>query len=345
MAERKGWLGIAALLISVVVVGMPGFSRADISYDKSVRYGLVVRSEEQLDYFLRASEPQEISELGGSEFNISGRTFYSRVLEGRRVAMVSSGIGMINAATAAETLLMVFRGVSTLFHYDFAASPKLQLNLGDIVVREHYAHAGNWYWQKRGSSEEAGLFDLRFVDYTINRNPLCQVRDNELNRIWVRTTEVVSAPTQSKNVFWVNSTRTSVPQVELEQCDILRLPAEWVCLEKRPVVVEQSWACSGEIYVDNQAYAEFLGEKVNCDAIDMSTFGVVQVAVAHEIGLYSLATVSGRGGIPTSERVIKDTSFHRLSYRNIVKLVHAIFKTLPKESPSHIAQVVDKKYA
>lgn len=64
---------------------------------------------------------------------LSGMTFYEGTLSGKEIVLVKSGVGKVNAAICAQTLICVFH-VDAVINTGVAGALSNQLNIGDIVV-------------------------------------------------------------------------------------------------------------------------------------------------------------------------------------------------------------------
>lgn len=65
--------------------------------------------------------------------NISGMTFYEGILSNKNIVLVKSGVGKVNAAICAQTLICVFQ-VDSIINTGVAGALSNKLNIGDIVV-------------------------------------------------------------------------------------------------------------------------------------------------------------------------------------------------------------------
>ena len=70
-----------------------------------------------------------------SEERLGGVTFYSGVLAGRRVILCCAGIGKVNAACAAQLLILKF-GAKALIFSGIAGNMTSKIGVGDVVIGE-----------------------------------------------------------------------------------------------------------------------------------------------------------------------------------------------------------------
>ncbi|KAF8400833.1 hypothetical protein HHK36_014135 [Tetracentron sinense] len=150
-------------------------------------------------------------------FIFEGRRFHIGSIEEKKVIIAHTGKGMMNAAIAAQMLSNLF-DVKSILHYGLAANANENLNIGDIVIPQFWAHTGLWNWQKYGDGpddelplEEYGDFTrdyghLNFADYTNKTDVDEYSADNFLNSIWYQPEEIFHAdgdPESKDTTFWV----------------------------------------------------------------------------------------------------------------------------------------------
>ena len=67
------------------------------------------------------------------EETVAGVTFYTGLLQGRRVALCCAGIGKVNAACAAQLLIARF-GAKALVFSGIAGNMTDKIGVGDVVI-------------------------------------------------------------------------------------------------------------------------------------------------------------------------------------------------------------------
>lgn len=88
--------------------------------------GIIGAMDEEVAKLKEIMVEPEVSE-------ISGMTFFKGQLCGKDTVVVRSGIGKVNAATCAQTLILKF-GVSTLINTGIAGSLHNSIDIGDVVI-------------------------------------------------------------------------------------------------------------------------------------------------------------------------------------------------------------------
>ena len=81
---------------------------------------------------------QEVARLKEVMENVSittraGMDFYEGVLEGKKVVVVQSGIGKVNAGMCTQILADLFQ-VEAVINTGIAGSLRAEINIGDIVI-------------------------------------------------------------------------------------------------------------------------------------------------------------------------------------------------------------------
>lgn len=88
--------------------------------------GIIGAMDEEVAQLKDMMESPQVTEC-------SGMTFYKGVLCGKDAVVVRSGIGKVNAATCAQTLILKY-GVTTLINTGIAGSLHNGINIGDVVI-------------------------------------------------------------------------------------------------------------------------------------------------------------------------------------------------------------------
>lgn len=91
-------------------------------------YGIIVAMEEEKEEILKIIEEME-------EKEIYGNCFYSGKIEGKKVVLVKSGIGKVNAARITQILIDKLK-VKNIINVGTAGALNPFLNIGDIVIAE-----------------------------------------------------------------------------------------------------------------------------------------------------------------------------------------------------------------
>lgn len=92
----------------------------------AVRIGIIGAMESEVCHLRDQLENKQVETIAGTDY-------YAGTLCGRDVVLAQCGIGKVNAAVCAQTLIVYF-GVSHIVNTGVAGSLDARINIGDIVV-------------------------------------------------------------------------------------------------------------------------------------------------------------------------------------------------------------------
>ncbi|KAK9102746.1 hypothetical protein Sjap_020000 [Stephania japonica] len=265
--------------------------------------------------------------------DFSGRRFRIGKLKNEKVIVVMTGLGMLNAGLATELLLSLFK-VKGVLHFGIAGNANPNLQIGDVVIPQHWAHTGLWNWQRYGDGAKDELAFEANGDYTrqigyINISKYSNVTNgglstNLLNNIWYQPEEIFPVdgePEIRQHAFWVPvenhyfEVAKNIKGLKLESCVNFS-----TCLPRKPMVVTVEKGCSASVLVDNAAYRSFLHSKFNVTPIDMESASVALVSHKHRIpfiAFRALSDLAGGGSSSSNEAAI----FGSLAAQNAVQVL------------------------
>ncbi|KAF8034338.1 hypothetical protein BT93_C0592 [Corymbia citriodora subsp. variegata] len=223
--------------------------------------------------------------------DISGRRFRFGKVENKKVIIVMTGLGMLNAGITTELLLALFE-VKGVVHYGIAGNANPLLQIGDVTVPQYWAHTGLWNWQRFGDgpNDELALESngdytreigyLEFANYNNASHSGGEV-GNLLNRVWYQPEEVFpinGVPEVRQHIFWVPVDQSyyglseKITDLKLGAC-----ANSSTCLPRAPRVARVERGASANVFVDNRAYREFLSSKFDAAPVDMESASVALV--------------------------------------------------------------------
>ncbi|KAL3746748.1 hypothetical protein ACJRO7_015650 [Eucalyptus globulus] len=273
--------------------------------------------------------------------DFSGRRFRFGTVEERKVILVMTGLGMINAAITTQLLLSFF-DVEGVVHYGIAGNANPDLHIGDVAIPQYWAHTGLWNWQRYGQGPEDELAlesngdytrtlgYLRFANYTTNVTG-CASHDNLLNNIWYQPEEVfpvTGTPEERQHEFWVpvGSTYFEVAK-KLEGLKLESCVNATTCLNYTPSVSTVERGVSASIYLDNSAYRSFIYDKFNVSPVDMESASVALICYQQNTPFIAIRALSDLAGGGSAESNEADT-FVDLASDNAVTVVVEFIKQL-----------------
>uniref|UniRef100_A0A0D6QT40 Nucleoside phosphorylase domain-containing protein n=1 Tax=Araucaria cunninghamii TaxID=56994 RepID=A0A0D6QT40_ARACU len=293
-------------------------------------YALVVPGESELQVVL-APPFQQDEDM--PVIDISGRRFHIGSIAGRIAIVAMLGNGMLNAAQTTQMLLNSFR-VRAVIHYGKAsnANPE-QVNIGDVVIPDKFAHCGVWHWEKCGGNAEGDNCDiakLRFSDYNVEDRGT----QNRLESVSMRAEVYYSKPKAGKRTFFlrVNDGLYALAQKMAKEVDIDNcVKGSRICLGKQPNVKGGvGIGCSADISVNNVAYRDFLHRNLNAATIDTESAAVAWVCLSEQKPFITMRSITDfAGGSPPGENDL--TVIQSLWPHHAREVLRAYFKLLPME--------------
>ncbi|XP_050903371.1 bark storage protein A [Lathyrus oleraceus] len=261
-------------------------------------------------------------------FDFAGRHFRIGELEKKKVIVVMSGEGMLNAGLATQLLLTLFN-VEGVLHYGIAGNVNSKFQVGDVTIPQFWAHTGLWHWQRIG--EDNGDFGrdfdyLKFSNYN-NYTKHSKSVENLLNKVWYEPEQIFpvdGTPEVKQHVFWVPVDKNyfeiarKLKNVELNSC------VNKTCLPRKPMVVRVKKGVSANVFVDNKAYRDHLKSKFDATPTDMESAAVALVCFQHKIpfiAIRALSDLAGGGSALTNEASIFLSLASQNAFDVLVKLI------------------------
>ncbi|XP_058074302.1 bark storage protein A-like [Magnolia sinica] len=303
--------------------------------------GLVIPNTFEMNPLLQSPSyiPNEIM----SYIDFSGRRFRFGTIEGKKVILVMTGLGMINAGITTQLLLSLFN-IEGVVHYGIAGNANPSLNIGDVAIPKYWSHTALWNWQRYGDGPENELAlevngdytrefgYLKFSDYTtVNETKTRRLFENLLNNVWYQPEEVFpvdGTPESREHAFWVSVDKhyyaisKKLKGLKLESCI-----NSTTCLSNTPKVVTVLRGASANIYLDNAAYRSFIYNKFHVSPVDMESASVALICLQQRvpyIAFRALSDLAGGGSADSNEAA----TFTSLAATNSVTVVIEFIKEL-----------------
>ncbi|CAA6665925.1 unnamed protein product [Spirodela intermedia] len=291
--------------------------------------GVVIPNAFELNPLLQS--PSYSPDKGMPYVDFAGRRFRFGSLEGKKVILVMTGLGMINAATTTQLLLGLFK-VEGVVQYGIAGNANPSFIIGDVVIPRFWAHSALWSWQRYGDGpknelpfENTGDYTrkygfLKFADYTQTVKSIPDA-DNLLNNVWYQPEEIFPVdgiPEESST----SSGFPLIPGLKLKGCVNSTL-----CLTRTPNVARVTRGMSASIFLDNAAYRDFLFSKFKFTPVDMESASVALVCHQQRIPFIIIRGLSDLAGGGSDESNEADT-FVSLAAENTITAVVEFIKRL-----------------
>jgi len=247
---------------------------------------------------------------------INGRTYYAGQLSGRDVVLVLSGVSMVNAAMTTQTAVDHFNVTGIVFS-GIAGGVNPNLNIGDVVIpaqwgeyqEQLFARETESGWEPGRFTSKFGNYGMMFPQYvstTNNKKP-----DREEQRFWF--------PVSTEMLEIARETAT---QVQLNDCILAK-----ICLDHQPKIVVGGNGVSGQTFVDNADYREWVWQTFEADSLDMESAAVAHVAYANSVPFIAFRSLSDLAGGGPGENEL--ATFFQLAADNSANVVTVFLKNLP----------------
>jgi adenosylhomocysteine nucleosidase len=248
------------------------------------------------------------------EHALNGTIFSTGTIEGKPVVLFLSGISMVNAAMTTQLALDHFV-IDRIVFSGIAGGVDPNLKIGDVVVPEAWSQ----YLEAVFARETNGTYVLpTYAD----------VPPTHYGMIFPQPVQIARGgdPPEKRSWFSVDPTLLGIARIIAATTD-LRDCAGQRCLTHKPRIVVGGNGVSGQAFVDNKDFREYVREAFRADALDMESAAVAHVAYANAkpfIVFRCLSDLAG-GGDGANEM---DT-FLQLASDNSATIVKAFLRALP----------------
>lgn len=299
----------AVLMLLIAAVVAPLAARAERAADDQTPRIVVMSAfpPEMVQLRAATTDPHETQ--------VAGVRFVTGTLEGKPVALVLSGMSMVNAAMVTQMVVDHFK-VRAIVFSGIAGGIDPTLSVGDVVAPDAWAEyldgdflraaPGGTFAATRGTLPAYGMLAPRPVT-------------------------VVGPDGSAKTLDWLPAdpallaVARAMPKAELKRCADDASGAAH-CLDAPPRVVVGGHGISGPVFMDNADYRAYAFATFHAQVLDMESAAVAHVAWANGtpfIAFRSLSDLAG-GGAEGQVRV-----FMRLASDNSATVVRGFLKALP----------------
>lgn len=265
----------------------------------SPRVGIVSAFGAEADILLEQTRGKRI-------WSINGNRFTTGTLRGNRVVIVLSGVGLVNATMTTQAMLDHFR-IDRLILSGIAGGVNPANHVGDVLVPERWAMPTEIYWNGDaklpaacGKDGEVECLGVKLARDAAG-NPLrAYVPGDKAAGQFMRENQVITARTGPQGEFRfdfpVDPQMLAVARdlhPALEQCG----PHEpRQCVSEQPVLRVGGRGVSGNAFLANPAYRQYLHETIAAESMDMETAALAQVAYANGVPFIAFRSVSDLAG-------------------------------------------------
>ncbi|KAK6926164.1 Nucleoside phosphorylase domain [Dillenia turbinata] len=225
-----------------------------------------------------------------SSVDLAGRRFNIGTIKGVDVIYVMTGEQTVNAGITVQMLINIF-DIWGIVHYGTAGATSDSLLIGDVTVPEYFAYTASWKWTEF-KSERQGLPELNVGAYNYPTKG-----ENLLASIEFTPVELYSNGEQMEEIFWLPTNPTwfgiasQVQDLQLQQC-----LNDTYCLPNTPKVVHGVRGSTADIYLDNEAYRDFLFHEFNVSTHDEESAAIVMACRSNGIPCIVFRGISDLAG-------------------------------------------------
>lgn len=251
------------------------------------------------------------------EHEVNGRVFVSGSLAGKDVVLFLSGVSMVNAAMNTQVALDRFNVRSIVFS-GIAGGVDPSLSIGDVVV------ADQW-----GQYLEA-VFARETPEGFVIPPWMKQEQFAAYGMIVPRSVGVTrKGVTAEEDRFWfpsdpglLEAARKAAAKLKLEDCVEANK-----CLSTPPKIVIGGNGVSGQAFVDNAKYREYVMATFQANVLDMESAAVAHVAYSNSVPFLAVRSLSDLAG--GGDGANEMATFMGLASLNSVAVVTAILAETP----------------
>lgn len=300
---------IFAAMIAALLLGGPCLAQ---TLDHKPRIALITAFDPEFEVLRGQLEETSVKEVNGVQI-VLGR------LGGKDVALMETGISMVNAAMHTQMLLDNIEARSIVVS-GIAGGVDPSLHIGDVVIPDRW---GQYLEAIFARQDSAGKYVLP--------SWANKAFDN-YGMIFPQPVHVVN-PTASGEVekFWFTADPTLLAaashlpgKVSLDHCN-----ASGNCLHTQPRIVLGGAGVSGQAFVDHEAFRGYVFATFHAEALDMETAAIATVAFANGVPFIAVRSLSDLAGGEADGNAMD--IFFKVAAKNAALTVEKLVEALPAE--------------
>ena len=265
--------------ISVFVVLMVLLVSATLLANDTPRIAVISAFGAELTVLKAQAEIEEV-------FMLNGRSYTTGVLRGHDVVMFETGVSMVNAAMNTQLLLDNFNVTHIVFS-GIAGGVNPDLNIGDVTVPAQWAQYQEAFFAKdTDDGWDVGWHETPFPNFDMSFPQTVDVARDGLGEV-----------DAEEEMFWfsVDPDMLAVAYEIIDDVELLSEVGE-AKLENIPKLVVGGNGVSGQTFVNNAEYRDYVFVTFSADALDMETSAVAHVAYANEVPYIAFRSLSDLAG-------------------------------------------------
>jgi adenosylhomocysteine nucleosidase len=257
---------------------------------------------------------QELTER--KEHSINGRTFLTGRLAGKDVVMFLSGVSMVNAAMTTQSALDQFVITSVIFS-GIAGGVDPELNIGDVVIADQWGQYLEAIFARKTADGFSipPFFTQEFPGYGMIVPKSVSVTksgsEEEERRFWFPSDPAL-----------LETSRKVAANLALRDCAEVNK-----CLSKPPQIVVGGNGVSGQVFVDNAEFRNYVAETFEAKVLDMESAAVAHVTYSNGVPFLAVRSLSDLAG--GGEGANEMATFMALASTNSAAVVKALLAEMP----------------
>jgi adenosylhomocysteine nucleosidase len=255
--------------------------------------------------------------LEGRQEHVVNRTaFLTGTIEKQPVVLFLSGVSMVNAAMNTQVALDRFN-IRRIVFSGIAGGVNPELQIGDVVVPEQWSE-----YLEAVFARDTGGGHYQIPSFA-------ERRVSNFGMIFPQPVEIPVNGAKPEKLLWfpvdaqlLAVARNTAVTVALKDCTV-----EHKCLAHKPKIVVGGHGVSGQAFVDNAAFREYVHQSFTANVLDEESASVAQVAYINKVPFIAFRSLSDLAGGGSGENEM--TTFFQLASDNSAAYVRAFLKALP----------------
>ena len=275
--------------------------------DQKPRIAIISAFSAELEKIKSMAEIEEV-------IVINGRSFTLGTLEGFDVVMFLSGISMVNAAMTSQLALCEFNITHIVFS-GIAGGVNPDLNIGDVTVPAQWAQYQEALFAKqKGDEWDLGWHKKILPNFYMSFPQPVDVTHAGLGE-----------PDAEEEMIWfpVDEKMLASAYKIQEKVNLLSEAGD-AKLDYKPKLVVGGNGVSGQTFVDNAEYRDYVFNTFEADCLDMETTAVAHVAYCNQKPFIAFRSLSDLAGGGPGENQIR--TFFQLAADNAAEVMIQGFK-------------------
>jgi adenosylhomocysteine nucleosidase len=298
------------LLTALAVLLLLGAGPPALAMDNTARIALVTAFDPEFDMLRARIEAATVQRIKGVEI-VLGR------LGGKDIALMQTGISMVNAAMHTQ-LLLDNVAVRSIVVSGIAGGVDPGLHIGDVVIPERWGEYLESFFARQDSTGKFTLpswagkaFDNYGMIFPQPVHVINPTTGGEVEKFWFEADPKLLAAA------------SHLPgQVALGHCE-----GSGACLDTAPRIVLGGAGVSGQAFVDNAAFRSYVFATFHADALDMETAAIAAVAFSNGVPFIAVRSLSDLAGGESKANAID--IFFKIAAENAARTVEELVATMP----------------